>query len=275
MAIAVITFNDIPSVNETFKYERLGQMALENRRIYCGRHGYHFVGEVPIARDRPACWAKIPAILAAFRSHDWVLWADSDTLIFDQARRLEDFCDPGHDLVVQSHADYFQRMGIPLEQGLARMPINTGIFLMRATDWSRAFLQAAYDQTRFISAGEIWNGIGEQEAMIWLIQQQSSHRQHIQYVDHLQNHPKLYMPGDFAVHFYGNNAPHLLTAADCEEVFQRWEAANRAASTYPSDLARFHWCCIQNIQAQAKRVRGDLAHYLYCPADVGLNNITG
>src|ERR1700733_5493097 len=69
--LAVITFNDVPAINHTYKYDVLGPMAIENRRRYCVRHGYDFVSEVTIARDRPACWAKIPAILDAFRTHEW------------------------------------------------------------------------------------------------------------------------------------------------------------------------------------------------------------
>ena len=99
--LAVITFNDVPSVNYTYKYERLGQMALENRRRYCELHGYRFISDVPIAADRPACWAKIPALLKALETHTWVLWADdSDTLIFNPLCRIEGFCDPDYDLVV-------------------------------------------------------------------------------------------------------------------------------------------------------------------------------
>src|SRR5262249_33212436 len=79
--IAVMTFNVVPRVRYSRKYDVLGQMALENHRDYCERHGYTFVSEVPIADDRPACWSKLPAIIGALETHDWVLWADSDTLV--------------------------------------------------------------------------------------------------------------------------------------------------------------------------------------------------
>jgi hypothetical protein len=78
---AVITFNSIPAVNLSYKYDRLGRMAIENRRLYCERHGYTFVSEVPIEADRPACWAKIPAMLDAFAAHRWVLWASPSKVI--------------------------------------------------------------------------------------------------------------------------------------------------------------------------------------------------
>jgi hypothetical protein len=266
--LAIITFNHVPTINHTFKYERLGAMALENRRLYCERHGYRFVSDVPVAYDRPACWAKIPALLEALETHAWALWADSDTLIFNHGCRLEKFCDPQYELVVQSHEEFYRFIGMSPEQGLDRMPINTGVFLIRATAWSRQFLQDAYAQTRYVTGGDVWDGIGEQEAMIDLLRRTPEHRRRIKYVEGLQNHPRFYREGDAFVHFYGNHAPHRIPVAECEEVFRRWDSANRSATPFPSDRARFHWCCIQNKRLDSPLVRGDPAHYLYRPEDI-------
>jgi hypothetical protein len=261
--LAVITFNDIPAINYTFKYNRLGRMALKNRRLYCERHGYRFIDDVPVARDRPSCWAKIPAILKAFETNPWVLWADSDALVFDHSRPVDQLCDPEFDMVVQSHENFYRHLGIPLAQGLDRMPINTGVFLMRASAWSYEFLQRAYEQRQFIFRDEVWNGIGEQEAMIWLLRQNPSDRAPIKYVEHLQNHPKFHQKSDLFIHFYGNHAHYHIPLPQCEEIFVRWEAANRAATAFPADIARFHWCCIQNIDPDVPLMRGDVIHYLY------------
>jgi hypothetical protein len=266
--LAVITFNDVPSISHTYKYQRLGRMALENRRRYCERHGYRFICDVPIAAGRPACWAKIPALLEALDTHAWVLWADSDTLVFNLACPVERFCVPGYDLVVQSHESFFRYVGIPLEQGLARMPINTGVFLVHATAWSRQFLRDAYAQTQYVSHTEVWDGIGEQEAMIALLRRNPDDRRRIKYVEGLQNHPRFYREGDLFVHFYGNHAVHRIPLVECEEILHRWESANDSGAPFPSDLARFHWCCIQNTRPDSPVVRGDPAHYLYGAEDI-------
>jgi hypothetical protein len=268
MNLAVITYNDVPPVNHTFKYEVLGAMAIENRRRYCERHGYDFISDVAIARDRPACWAKIPALLNALEAHEWVLWADSDTLILNDDLPLDEFCDPHYDLIVQSHDEFFRFIGVPLEQGLARMPINTGVFLMHRSDWSRDFLRRAYEQTAYVTGGELWDGIGEQEAMIALLRRSPADLGRIKYVRGLQNHARFYRPGDRFVHFYGNHARHRIPLPECAEVFARWQAAAGSAGPLPSDLARFHWCCIQNKSEEAPVVRGDLSHYLYRPEDI-------
>ncbi len=266
--LAVITFNVVPPVNLTFKYEELGRMAIENRRQYCERHGYRFICEVPIADDRPACWAKIPALLAALEMHAWALWADSDTLIFAQDRRIDALCDPDYDLIVQSHEEYFRLLGVPVVAGLDRMPINTGVFLIRASAWSRDFLKRAYEETQFVSAGDVWDGIGEQEAMIALLRRAPEDRRRIKYVNGLQNHPRFYQPGDFIVHFYGNHARHRIPLDECHEIIGRWDAAIRGSAPLPADRARFHWCCIQNKREDSPTVRGDLSHYFYQPADI-------
>jgi hypothetical protein len=267
-AVAVITFNDVPLRNSTLKYERLGPLAIANRERYCARHGYTFISSVAVDRDRPACWAKIPAVLDALETHEWVLWADSDALIFDLDRSLEGFCAVPQDLIVQSHAAFFDLIGMPREQGLERMPINTGVFLVRATPWSREFLRQAYAQTAYVTAGEVWDGIGEQEAMTHLIRKNPEHRRHIGYVDGLQNHPSLYRPTDLFVHFYGNHAAHLIPPNECEEVISRWENACLRDEPFPSDRIRFHWCCIQNKTAAAVGAKGSPGHYLYRLDDV-------
>lgn len=267
-SLAIITFNDVPTVNHTFKYDVLGRMAIENRRRYCARHGYDFISDVPIARDRPACWAKIPAILNAFRTHDWVLWADSDALVVNQSRAIEALCDPAYDLIVQTHDPYYQLLGIPVAEGRRRMPINTGVFLIRASAWAEDFLRRAYARTEFVSHGAIWDGIGEQEAMIALLHERPGDQRRIKQIDLLQCPPKFYRPGYLFMHFYGNHARHRIPLDQAEAVLAAWDRALRLSEPMSQDFARFHWCCIQNKSADRPASGGDLPRYLYRPEDI-------
>ena len=266
--LAVITFNDVPAINHTFKYDVLGRMAIDNHRHYCVRHGYDFISNVPIARDRPACWAKIPAILDAFRTHDWVLWADSDTLVIDSSLAVEAFCDPAYDLIIQTHDRYFQLVGIPLAEGTRRMPINTGVFLIRASAWAEDFLHRAYARTEFVSNAAVWNGIGEQEAMIAALHDAPTDLKRIRYVDLLQGPPKLFPSGTVFMHFYGNHARHRIPLSQAEPVLAAWDRAVRSDAPPPRDFARFHWCCIQNKTADRPASGGDLPRYLYNSHDI-------
>lgn len=266
--IAVVTFNVVPQINYSLKYERLGQIALADRRRYCTLHGYDFIDDVPVAPGRPICWSKIPAMLDALSRYEWVLWADSDALIINLSTRLEEFCDPVFDLIVQSQDHFFTRLGIEPALGLTRMPINTGVFLMRSTRWSLEFLSQAYEQTQFITAGEVWDGVGEQEAMIYLLKNQPHDLRRIKYVDHLQNHPKFYSPPDMFVHFYGNYGRHLIPLPECERILSEWRTLSEKRSPSPSELARFHWCSIQIKTPRAPIQVRDVDHFLYVLDDI-------
>lgn len=263
---AVVTFNVVPPNPRTFKYDVLGSLSLVNHRRYCERHGYDFVDTVQVDPSRPACWAKLPLVAEALRDHQWVLWADSDTLIFNPTIRLEEFVDPGYDLIVQNQERWWEI--IELRNGNERFPLNSGVFLIKSSTWARQFLQDAYAQTRFVTGGEVWDGVGEQEAMNHLLRANPLDRQRIKYHPGVQTSPKLYRSGDFLVHFYGNHAQHLIPPEPVRDVLGRWGRAVERGWPLPDDRIRFHWCCIQNQSADSTIVRGGLAHFLYREEDL-------
>ena len=114
---------------------------------------------------------------------------------------------------------------------------------------------------------EIWNGIGNRKQRFSLLRQNPTYRLRIKYVQNLQNHPKFFGSGDRFVHFYGDDAPHIIPLPECEEVLRRWTAASRGEGPAPVDIARFHWCCIQNIHPGGP-VCGDIHHYFYSPSEI-------
>jgi hypothetical protein len=266
--IAVITYNQIPRVNLTLKYERLGRMAIANRKAYCDRHGYTLIHDVPMPQDRPACWAKIPAILEAFDHHDWVLCADSDALVFNAERPIEEFFRQGADLIVQSHDEFFARLGLDPERGYQMIPISTGVFLMRSSDWSREFLSLSWQQTRYVTEGEVWDGIGEQEAMASILAEHPKFQSGVRYVEGLQNHPKFYRPDDLFVHFYGNHARHLIPTDAADRVIRDWEEAIAEGRPFPEDIRHFHWCCIQHMDPGNPSRGGDPSRFFYGVEDI-------
>lgn len=263
---AVVTFNEIPAQARSHKYDVLGRLGVDDHRRYCERHGYDFVSEVPVDPARPSCWAKLPAVAEALRDHEWVLWADSDALFPDHSIPLERFVVPDKDLVVQYQEDWWEEVGIP--DGTERFPINSGVFLIRACEWSRRFLDESYGQERFVTGGDVWDGIGDQEGMNHVIRGDRRHRDHIAYVRGLQTSPRQNEPGFLAVHFYGNHALHRIPIAEADEVLARWEAALTAGAGFPADIRRFHWCCIQNLEPGTAPMLGDLETYRYSPNDL-------
>ena len=263
--IAFITFNAVPRRNTTLKYSQLGPLGVRNHRAYCARHGYRFIDGVPIAAERPACWAKIPALLAAFATHRWVVWADSDTFILDPSRPLQAFLDDSCDMIVQSPRNWFDFIGLDAALGLQIQAVNTGVVIMRASDWSRALLRSAYAREEFISKHEIWNGVGEQEAINALLERGAVDRTPIKYVDDLQAPPRLMRPATMFVHFYGNYASHRYPQAACATVLDTWAATINDGRPGPAALAGVHWSAIQNNDADAVVDRGGPRKFGYDP----------
>ena len=223
--VAVLTFNEVPAVNFSYKYEVLGPLAVENHRRWAERHGYDFLSDAPSAEGRPFCWAKIPAMIAAFETHEWVLWADSDTLVRPGAAGIDDLLDPAFDMVVQSHAAFFEFVGVPVAEGMAKMPISTGVFLMHRSDWTLDFLSRTYAETGFVTSGTVWDGIGEQEAMTALLLSRPEDLARVRHVEGLQNHPRFLTPTDRFVHLYGNHGRHLIPELESVATLRRWSAA--------------------------------------------------
>ncbi|MEJ8847860.1 hypothetical protein [Variovorax rhizosphaerae] len=273
--VAVATFNVVPAQNLTAKYDRLGEMGLVNRRMWCRRHGYPLVDSAPLPGGRPACWGKLALLAQTLGRHEWVLWADSDALVLELDLGIERFCDGDFDLVTQSMDGVHAAAGVPIEMGRARWPVNTGVFLLRSSDWTLDLLRRADAKTHLVQAPargpwDIWDGIGDQEALIEALQERPDDLRRVSVVDGLQAHPRLYRPGrDLFVHFWGNHAAHRIPPAEAERTLDMWELAVQRGGPFPADLPTFHWACIQNRAADVPFNRGGPERFLYGVASDG------
>lgn len=263
--MAVVSFNAAPGQHPTWKYGRLGAMAMENHRRYSERHGYTFYDAGPPDDDRPACWGKIPAILSALERHRWVLWADSDTLAAHDAPGLETLCHPECDVVSQCPIRFVGPIQRHETLSFHSASVNTGVFLIQATESARDLLHRTFDQRQFVSKGSIWNGIGDQEAMTAVLLADEQSRYRVRHVDHLQRHPRAHCEGNRFLHFYGDLARHEVPLPTAQAVIARWEHAVHHDLPLPMDRSLFHWCCIQNTSAEASFDRGGPERFLYDP----------
>lgn len=131
MRVAFVTLWDGPAFGEMERHSE------HNKRRYCVKHGFDYiVYDSTLDVTRPTNWSKIKAVQAVLRNYDWVVWHDTDAVLWN------DFVDIRHylqnatkDFIVQS-----------LHDG-----INSGIFLLRNCRWSASFLSAIYDQTHVIN----------------------------------------------------------------------------------------------------------------------------
>ncbi len=273
--LAVATFNVVPQQNLTAKYDRLGRMGLVNRRMWCRRHGYPLVESTPRDDGRPVCWGKLTLLQEALERHEWVLWADSDALALDLDLDADRFCDNGFDLVTQSMDAVHVLAGISVEDGRARWPVNTGVFLLRSCEWSRELLRRADGKSHLVAQPlsgpwQVWDGIGDQEAITEALRDRPEDLSRVAVVEGLQAHPRLYRPGrDLFVHLWGNNAAHRIPATEAESVVARWEDAVGRGGPFPTDVATLHWASIQNGTADVPFDRGGPERFLYAVSPDG------
>ena len=113
-------------------HERLLALAARSFRPFAERHGYDLhLHTAPVDASRPAPWSKIPILRDLLERYESVLWLDADLVIVDGREDV-----PATDfMALVDHAGH--------------MP-NTGVWLLRSSDRTRAFLDAVWAQEDLI-----------------------------------------------------------------------------------------------------------------------------
>ena len=123
-------------------YEDLLAISSVTFREFAERHGYDVVlSTESIAPERPPAWSKIRLARDLLERYDEVLWIDADAMFVDISKDIADLVRPGKDLYLVEHLWH---------ENDDWRSANTGVFLIRSTDWSRAFLDAVWSHERFI-----------------------------------------------------------------------------------------------------------------------------
>jgi hypothetical protein len=110
-----------------------GKFSEEINRKYCEKHGYDYIVEKDdeklrsLAADRAFTWIKPRLINQVIGDYDYVLFMDIDAIFCDFEKKIEEFIEPGFDLVAAE--DYG-----------AHSKMNAGVLLFRNCDWTRNFL---------------------------------------------------------------------------------------------------------------------------------------
>ena len=158
-----------------------------NKRRYCGHHGYEFIERTDgVDPSRPPSWSKILFVKEHLPHFDWLFWTDADSLIMNNAMRLEQFIEDGCDMVL-THDDF----------GVGKYVVSMGQFLIRSSDWSMRFLDEVWQQTQFVT-DRMW----EQAAVQFLLEQQDL-SEHVCVVTQrrFNSYMHNYRKGDFLLHF--------------------------------------------------------------------------
>lgn len=129
---------------------------------YGERHGWDVVisTEEELAEDRPPSWGKLPLIRELLDHYELVWWIDADALIVDASVDLRGELLDGKDLYLVEHL-------FPAPHDFAA---SAGVMLWRASDWSRALLDALWGSEHHIHH-QVWENAALLELLGFGIEQ--------------------------------------------------------------------------------------------------------
>ncbi|CAI5510336.1 unnamed protein product [Closterium sp. Naga37s-1] len=131
-----------------------------NRLLYCALHACRYC-EVAVSLDyvRPHAWSKVRATLLVLSFADTVVHIDADALILNHTLSFHSLLDlPTPYNTSRSDAVYTMgyRYGRYAEPR-AESQVNTGVYVMRSTAWSKSFLEAQYQFYHSSIRQEFWD----------------------------------------------------------------------------------------------------------------------
>lgn len=113
--------------------------AMHTREInaaYAAKHGYafHYCDHLLDASVHPV-WNKVLIMLDYVDRYDWVLWIDADACFIKHDIPLDKWLQLPYDMLICDD----------LDASGGKTVANTGVFLVKRTEWSRAFIHAWWD----------------------------------------------------------------------------------------------------------------------------------
>ena len=194
------------SLNVGDDYKKITKYGRKTKVLYCQKHGYDFFDEeTDVDYSRPLAWSKINILRKHLLDYSYVLWIDGDTYIMNDNIELSTIIEK-----------YSNNKDITVAQDWTM--INTGVMILKNTEWTMKFLDLIYDQVQFLNHDN-W----EQTAFINLLENNISDSQnHINVLPlNLQNKLNSYWftydyDDCFILHFPGcfrDNKEHGLSIA--------------------------------------------------------------
>jgi len=126
----------------TGPYEQLLSISGITFEAYAERHAYDLRLETTVlAPERPPAWSKIVLARDLLELYDEVLWIDADAIFLDISKDIAELVRPGKDLYLVEHL---------YAENETWRSANSGVFLVRSTDWARDFLDRVWASEQFI-----------------------------------------------------------------------------------------------------------------------------
>jgi hypothetical protein len=232
-------------------------LTLPRMKALADANGYEFRAVTREDCERPAGWIKIEPILDALAADfDFVFWLDADAVVLRSDMDVRTAVSGAKDLYMCWH----EPRAFPAH-------FNTGVMLIRTSEWSRAFFSEVWERGPvtdvFRDQGTILHQLGYNEA-IGLGSDRHDHpaRDHIGLLDSAWNT----IPGtagvpDPIIHHYAAGVPVQvrcpLIAADCSTLEVREPAPAEIRAACSTLLSRW-WTDVTDAYAQAQVTRAEL-----------------
>src|SRR5215211_7403610 len=109
---------------------------------YAALHGYDLrLSTQLLDQGRPPAWSKIALVRQLLEDYEEVLWVDADAIFLDISKDIAELMRPDKDLYLVEHL---------YAENETWRSANSGVFLVRSTDWARDFLERVWASEQFI-----------------------------------------------------------------------------------------------------------------------------
>ncbi|CAM9780552.1 unnamed protein product, partial [Ectocarpus sp. 12 AP-2014] len=151
--------------------QEYSEKSIANKKAYAALHGYDVIvaTSADIDRSRPAAWSKLLVLSKHLGSYDYVIFVDIDAFVMNPAFKLEWLLDVARK---QQQTGGIDGWGAGKESDLIVTQDwngpNSGVILIKNSDFSRWLLQEWWDQKQFVNGPYPFHY--EQRAMHYLLQ---------------------------------------------------------------------------------------------------------
>jgi hypothetical protein len=117
---------------------KCGELCVASLKAYADRFGTDLKLHNEIKSNRPPAWNKILVVKKLLDDYEYVLWVDSDAVMVRFDKDIRDEMEPGKYL-------YLVKFNLSGKE----VP-NSGVFLIRNSEWSKNFLDDVWGMRRYI-----------------------------------------------------------------------------------------------------------------------------
>ncbi|CAM9896373.1 unnamed protein product, partial [Hapterophycus canaliculatus] len=165
-----LRFGMILMCDEGMWPQEYSERSIANKKAYAALHGYDVVvaTSADIDRSRPAAWSKLLVLNKHLGSYDYVIFVDIDAFIMNPTFKLEWLLDVAKKQQQTGGMDGWGGKESDLIVTQDWNGPNSGVVLIKNSDFSRWLLQEWWDQAQFVKGNYPFKY--EQRAMHYLLQ---------------------------------------------------------------------------------------------------------